>query len=222
MIPKSTLTFLKKLAVNNNKVWFDLHREEYNQAKLNFEELVKNLIDQISKFEDLGILTPKDCLFRINRDVRFSKDKRPYKKNLSAAIAKGGKKNIFGSYYLHIQPGESFLAGGIYSPDTKTLNKFRDYILDRPKKFLSTIEKPAFKKYFGELQGESLVNTPRGYSKDLPLQQFLKMKSLVAIHHFSDETLTSKNLESEIITGCKLLQPYLELIAETQSAELNN
>jgi len=217
MIPKSTLTFLKNLAKNNNKAWFDLHRQEYLDAKSNFEELVQQLIVKISAFEDLGLLTPKDCLFRINRDVRFSYDKSPYKKNLSAAIAKGGKKNIFGSFYLHIQPGESFLAGGIYNPDTKTLNKFRDYILDHPKKFLSTIENPAFQKYFGPLQGESLITIPRGYSKDLPLQQFLKMKSLIAIHHFSDQTLTSKHLQAEIIKGCKILAPYLSLIATTQA-----
>ena len=88
-------------------------------------------------------------------------------------------------------------------------------MLDRPKKFLSTIESPAFKKYFGQLQGESLKNTPRGYSKDLPLQEFLKMKSLIAIHHFSDKEVTSPKFESEIIKGCKLLQPYIAIISET-------
>jgi len=217
MIPQLTLDFLQKLAKNNNKSWFDLHRKEYEQAKLNFEEFVRNLIEKISKFEDLGILTPKDCMFRINRDVRFSHNKRPYKENMSAAIAKGGKKNIFGCYYIHIQPGQSFLAGGLHHPETKTLNKFRDFILDHPKKFTSTIENPSFKKYFGPLQGESLKTTPRGYDKELPFQQFLKMKSLVAFHPLSDKIIISKDLETEIIKGCKLLKPYLEFVAESVS-----
>jgi uncharacterized protein (TIGR02453 family) len=216
MIPESTLHFLRNLAKNNNKTWFDTHRKEYEETKSNFEEFVKKLIDKISYFEDLGVLTPKDCMFRINRDIRFSNNKRPYKENFAAAIAKGGKKNMFGSFYLHIQPGQSFLGGGLYHSDTKTLNKFRDFILDHPKKFLSTIQSPAFKKYFGELKGETLKTAPRGYDKDLPLQQFLKMKSLTAIHNFSDQTVTSKNLESEIFKGCKLLSPYLAFIIETQ------
>ena len=217
MIPKSTLVFLNNLSKNNNKAWFDEHRTEYTQAKQNFEELIEKLIHKISAFEDLGILIPKDCLFRINRDVRFSNNKSPYKNNFGAAIAKGGKKNLFGSYYLHIQPGQSFIGGGLYHPDTKTLNKFRDYILDNPKKFLPIIDQSDFQKYFGPLQGESLINTPRGYSKELPLQQYLKLKSLTAIHHLTDQTLTSKNLESEIIKGCRLLSPYLSLISKTQS-----
>jgi len=212
MIPKSTLDFLKELAKNNNKAWFDEHRKDYEKAKANFEEMVKSLIDQISEFEDLGVLTPKDCMFRINRDVRFSHDKTPYKKNLSAAIAKGGKKNIFGSYYIHIQPGASFLAGGLYGPDTKTLNKFRDYILDNPKKFLATIEGKEFKDYFGTLQGEKLKTIARGYSKDLPMQEFLKMKSLIAFHDLPDKVVTSNKLEEEIVKGCELMAPFIKLI----------
>ena len=216
MITQTTLDFLKKLDKNNNRTWFHAHRPEYEAAKQNFEELVEKLIDKISTFENLGILTPKECLFRINRDIRFSHDKRPYKDNFGAAIAKGGKKNLFGSFYIHLQPGESFVGGGLYHPDTKTLNKFRDYILEHPKKFLAIAENTAFKKYFGPLAGETLKRVPSGYSKDMPLQHYLMMKSLTALHHLPDRTLTSKGLEVEIINGCKLLSLFLALINESQ------
>ena len=134
--------FLSALKKNNNKEWFEANRKEYETSKKWFEELFENLISGISKL-DKGVadLKPKDCLFRINRDVRFGKDKSPYKSNFGAAIAQGGRKSPFGGYYIHIEPGASFIAGGIHMPESEVLKNIRqeiDYNFKDFKKIISS------------------------------------------------------------------------------------
>src|SRR5919199_2897449 len=126
---KPTLDFLGKLKQNNNKAWFDANRARYEEARAQFEDFVQLLIAEINKFDDLGALSAKECIFRINRDIRFSKDKSPYKTNMGASIAPGGKKSTRQSYYVHIAPHDrSFLAGGLYMPTPEQLAKFRQAI----------------------------------------------------------------------------------------------
>ncbi|HZW70528.1 MAG TPA: DUF2461 domain-containing protein, partial [Hanamia sp.] len=130
MIPASTLSFLKSLKKNNNKPWFDANREKYLETRNNFEQFVALLLQKMILFdEDLKELEYKNCLFRINRDVRFSKDKTPYKINFSASFNKGGKKSIYAGYYLHVQPGDnSFIGGGLWRPEPEQLKKVRQEI----------------------------------------------------------------------------------------------
>ena len=135
MFQKSTLSFLKNLAKNNNKVWFDNHRNEYLESKKDFENFISALIKETSKFDsDIKELQIKDCVFRINRDIRFSKNKTPYKTNMGASLDRGGKKSVFAGYYFHMQPGgKSFIAGGIWMPMAPELKKIRqevDYCFD--------------------------------------------------------------------------------------------
>ena len=114
MLQSSTLKFLKNLKKNNNKAWFDAHRKEYEAAKIDFENFIQSVLDKQSKNDrDLKELTAKKCMFRINRDVRFSKDKSPYKTNFGASMSKGGKKSGLAGYYFHLEPGKSFLGGGL-------------------------------------------------------------------------------------------------------------
>lgn len=217
MISPSTLSFLKSLKKNNNKPWFDNNRDKYSAAKNNFEESVASLLQNYSSIdEDLKGLAVKDCCFRINRDIRFSKNKTPYKISLSASFNRGGKKSIFAGYYFHLQPGgKSFVGGGLWRPEPNELKKLRqeiDYCLPEFKKIITAT---SFKKNYGELEREEnqvLVNVPKGYDKENPAADFLKMKSFVAIKNLSDQEVLSPNLEKEIIKSFKALMPLVKFI----------
>ncbi|MGZ5134058.1 MAG: DUF2461 domain-containing protein, partial [Flavitalea sp.] len=134
MLQQSTLTFLKGLAKNNDKSWFESHRKQYEQAKQDFEGFIKIILEKhCKKDEDLKDLEAKKCTFRINRDIRFSKDKSPYKSNFGASMDRGGKKSIYAGYYFHLEPGKSFAGGGLWMPMAPEMKKVRqeiDYCFD--------------------------------------------------------------------------------------------
>jgi uncharacterized protein (TIGR02453 family) len=210
MIEQSTLDFLKKLSKNNNKVWFDKNREAYLKAKQNIEEFTTKLINEIAKFHpEIGTLNPKKCVFRIFRDVRFSKDKSPYKSNMGAYISEGGKAGVKAGYYLHIQPnGKSMLAGGMYHPESKVLNAIRQEIDYNTKEFKSIIQKKSFKNTFGELQGEKLKTVPKGYDKEHPEIELLKFKSYIVWQQIDDKALTQKDFLKKTTATFKELYPF--------------
>ena len=217
MISSSTITFLKALKKNNNKPWFDKNREKYNAAKYNLEEFVALLLQKMVLFdEDMKELTAKNCTFRINRDIRFSKNKTPYKINLSASFNRGGKKSIYGGYYFHLQPGgNSFVGGGLWMPEPENLKKLRqeiDYCFPEFKKIIGAA---AFKKYYGELEKDEkqmLVNVPKGYDKENPAAEYLRMKSYIATKNLSDEEVLSPKLADEVIQSFKALMPLVKFI----------
>jgi uncharacterized protein (TIGR02453 family) len=195
MLQKSTLDFLSKLAKNNHKEWFDKNRPLYEAAKKDMEQFTNALIKEVASFDSsISTLKAKDCTFRINRDVRFSKNKEPYKNNMGAYLSPGGKKSVFAGYYVHIEPsGYSFLAGGIYVPDTATLAKIRqeiDYNTDEFKKIISS---KSFVKTFGEIAGEQVKTAPKGYDKEHPEINLLKYKSYTVSHKIDREIITDKN-----------------------------
>jgi len=211
MLQSATLQFLKDLVQNNNREWFQENRKKYDTAKADLELLVGNLIAEVSKFQDLGNLQVKDCIFRINRDIRFSKNKAPYKSNLSAGIGPGGRSAGKIDYYLHIQPdGQSFLGGGMWDPSTEQLARYRQEIDYNADELKSIIHEETFRKYFPEIHGEVLKTTPKGYPKDHPEIELLKRKELFFTHRFSDKDVTSKDFKENIVTGIKLLKPYCD------------
>jgi uncharacterized protein (TIGR02453 family) len=216
MLQTTTIRFLKDLAKNNNKTWFEEHRLNYEAAKNDFEALVENILKRYSrKDDDLLPLKSKECLFRINRDVRFSKDKSPYKNNMGAWLNRGGKKSIFAGYYLHCQPGQSFVGGGIWMPqpaETKKIRQEIDYSLDE---FKGIVGSKKFSSIYGQLvqTGEyALVNIPKGYEKDNPAAEFLKLKSWIATRPLTDAELTSKELIKIIVDAFDALQPLIKFI----------
>ncbi len=215
MLAPSLIKFLAGLRKNNNKGWFDLHRNEYESEKNNFRSFVQEMIDLIAKFDaSIAVLQPKDCVFRINRDVRFSKDKRPYKNNFAAYFNKRGKKNGGAGYYLHIEPGKSFAAVGIWMPPAEELALIRqeiDYNFDEWKKIISS---STFKKTFGtDVQwGDSLSRPPKGYTADNPAIDFLKQKSFVATVSFTDKELVEKNFTQKVAGIFRTGQPLIEFI----------
>ena len=192
---KQTLTFLSQLAKNNNKDWFDLNREEYQKVKKNVIQTVENIIEELAKFDpEISNQNASACLFRINKDIRFSKDKSPYKLNFGASISPGGRKSTIPGYYLQIQPKASFLAVGTYQPLPDQLYSIRqeiDYNFDEFKKIVS---EKIFKKNFGKLfEEDALKNAPKGFDKDSPSLEFIRNRHFIAVHSFSDKDLLSKD-----------------------------
>jgi len=216
MLQPATLKFLKDLKKNNNKAWFDANRNKYEDAKKDFGEFIQSVIDKHSK-KDITIkeLKAKDCMFRINRDIRFAKDKTPYKTNMGASINRGGKKSIYAGYYFHCEPGESFVGGGIWIPMPAELKKVRQEIDYNLEEFKKIVGSKKFKSVYGELyKGEdvSLVKVPQGFEKDNPAADYLKLKSFLAMKKFTDADIASKDLEKEVLEAFDALQPLVEFI----------
>jgi uncharacterized protein (TIGR02453 family) len=214
MIEKSTIEFLSKLAKNNNKEWFDKNRPTYEIAKGNFKDFIEELILSITK-SDVAIknLQSKDCIFRINRDVRFSKNKSPYKNNFGASISPGGKKSFSAGYYLQIQPGASFIAGGMWQPPAPQINAIRQEIDYNAAEFKKIISATAFKKYFGKLSEEDkLKAVPKGYEKTHPEIELLKYKSYIVVHDLKDADVLSKNFLKNCSDVMKGIQPLNEFL----------
>jgi uncharacterized protein (TIGR02453 family) len=215
----TVLPFLKKLSKNNNKPWFDENRASYISAKSEFESFVQSLISSYGKFDPtVAHLLPKECIFRINRDVRFSKDKSPYKTNFGAFINSGGKKSPLAGYYLHIEPGGSFVGGGLYMPMPDMLAKVRQEIDYNLPEFKSIVSSAVFKKQYKDLhRGEdiSLTRVPKGYEPSNPAAEYLKLKSLIAMRPLSDEEVQSKDLEKTCVAAFKALKPLVEFVNRT-------
>lgn len=210
------LPFLKKLRKNNNKAWFDANRDLYVLAKEQMEHLVNSLVSGFGKYDPtIAHLTAKDCIFRINRDVRFSTDKSPYKTNFGALICAGGKKSPLAGYYIHIQPGAGFVGGGLWMPMPPVLSKVRQEIDYNLEEFNSIVGASSFRKQFGELhRGEeiALSRVPKGYEADNPAAEFLKLKSYIAMRPLSDEEMSSKDLVKTSIRSFRALKPMIDFI----------
>src|SRR5450759_269167 len=188
-IKKSTLDFLDSLKDNNNRDWFIKNRPAYIDAKENFESFVQDIINNIVEFEPiLKGLEVKSCVYRINRDIRFSNDKSPYKSHLGAFIVRGGKKNgdKFAGYYVHIEPEKSIIAGGAYMPPAPWLSAIREKIDEEPDEFVKIINSKDFVKYFGKIEGEKLKKAPKGYPSDHPNIELLKFKSYLIVNEVND------------------------------------
>lgn len=217
MFQASTISFLRELKKNNNKPWFDDNKKKYLSAKTDFEDFVEKIIAITSSFDnDIKNLQVKNCVFRINRDIRFSKDKTPYKTNMGASFNRDGKKSIFAGYYFHFEPGgKSFAGGGLWMPETNELKKLRQEIDYCFWEFKKIVTSPVFKKQYAGLEmneGERLVNVPKGYEKENPAASFLKFKSFVATKNIPDTHLNTPALLKEVETAFKALTPLVKFI----------
>ena len=215
MIQAATLKFLKNLKKNNNRPWFQEHRKQYENVKADFLLLVEKLITGIAAFDKpIGNLEAKNCLFRINRDVRFSKNKDPYKSNLAAYFNKDGKKGIGAGYYLHIEPGRSFVAGGIWMPEPAVLAGIRQEIDYNFTDWKKLIDHKKFRKYFPEAvtSEEVLVRPPKSYDENNPAIEFLKMKSFIVSKPYADGVLVNKNFIKEVTKTFNAMKPLIDFI----------
>lgn len=202
MINPATFQFLSELKLNNDKEWFDANRHVYHELRKDFELFINVVIGEIGNFDkEAAQTTAKASIFRINRDIRFSKDKLPYKTNYGAFIAQGGRKSIHAGYYLHVEPGACFLSGGIYMPSAPVLKSIRTEIYDNTGTFRKIVNAPSFVKHFGkDLWGEQLKTAPKGFPKDFPDLNYLKYKHYSVVKNEPDQLTMKPGFINEVKT----------------------
>lgn len=219
MLQPATLTFLRQLRENNDKTWFDDHRKEYEIAKKDFEAFVDLLLQELVSLEPaLAAQKAKDCTYRIFRDVRFSKDKTPYKSHFGAFFSRGGKKWDGAGYYLHLEPGAIFAGGGLWMPPPPLLKKVRQEIDYSFVEFDKIINGKAFKKLFPQIDGETLQRPPQGYEADNPAIDLLRKKSFTTGHKMTDESLTDKAAVRNVARVFTELRPMIEFLNRAQES----
>src|SRR5687768_17989833 len=210
MLAKETVEFLRKLEKNNDRDWFNANKAEFVAANDNVIAVTGELINRIANFDpSVAGIDPKACVFRIYRDVRFSKDKSPYKTNLGAFIAPGGKKAMSPGYYFHVQPRMFFAAAGKHMPDPSELLKVRQSIASNTTEFRKIVEDKKFKSRFGDLDGERLSKPPKGFEANHPAIEYLKLKSFTVSEEFSGKDAISKDYPTMLAESFKAAYPLV-------------
>lgn len=213
---KTILSFLTELKQNNNREWFQENKSLYEEAKSEFDEFINILIPKIKEFDkDIDVNSAKECTYRIYRDVRFSKNKEPYKTNFGAYISKEGRKSKFAGYYIQIEPELSFAGGGVYCPQPAVLKSIRQDIYSDANKFKEIITDTNFKKIFPEMFGEKLKTAPRGFPKDFEDISLLNYKSYVVVKNLSNKDILSNNFLNKLLDIFKTQKPFNDYINGT-------
>ena len=209
----TTLQFLRKLEKNNNREWFNENKTLYQEAQQDVISFVEKLMEEMADFdEEMGKMEAKKSVFRIYRDTRFSKDKTPYKTNFGAGLGMG-KGNKISGYYLHVEPGKSFLAGGVYKPEPSVLKTIRQEISAFGDEFKAILEQDEFRNYFRGLSVEDkLKKVPQGFEKDDKMAEYLKLKHFIVTHPVSDEQLLSENAVKEFTKIFKAMKPLNDFL----------
>lgn len=214
MLKPQTLDFLRDLAAHNDRDWFQAHRAAYEAARGDVLTLIDRLIERILDFDpSLQGLVAKDCLFRINRDTRFSQDKAPYKTNFGAAMGRGGRRSAFASYYLHIAPAGAFIGGGVYMPPSDQLGAIRRHIDREAASLRAVLADPKFRAVYGDLDREQTLKTaPKGYDKDHPDLDLLRLKSFTAVRTLAATELTAADFLDRAAADCEALSPLIHFL----------
>ena len=210
------LDFLRDLAANNNKDWFHANKSRYQLVRKEFERYIAQLIAGIAAFDDsIKNLQPKDCIFRINRDIRFTHDKSPYKTNFGAFIAPGGRRAGYAGYYFHVEPDNSFAAGGIYRPSANSLKAIRTEIYENTGRFKEIIFDPDFIEQFGSIvTDEKLKTAPKGFPKDFEDIELLNYKDYTVIKPLDEDQLTSEQLTEKVMEAFETVFPLNQFLNE--------
>ncbi len=206
---KDILDFLTELRQHNNRDWFNERKDRFYELRATFLNRVDELIRLISVFdEEISGLEAKDCVYRIYRDTRFSPDKTPYKTFFSAYIAsKGGKKSLRAGYYLHLEPGNCLLGGGVWCPESKLLKELREAVYEHCDEFIEITENPEFKKVYPAFEGEMLKTIPRPFPKDFKYPELLMRKDYVVMGKKQDRFFEDNNWIQKTAADFKVLQP---------------
>lgn len=207
------LNFLSTLEIHNNREWFNENKPLYLEVKDNFEEVVNEIITGVAEFDSsVERLEAKKCIFRIYKDTRFSKDKTPYKTNIGASLVEKGPKTLnHAGYYIHIEPGKSFLAGGVYMTEPKNLKAIREAISSDSETFLKILNKKSFKDVL-ELQGIKLVKVPQEFDKEDPMIDYLKFKQFTVFHPLSDDEVLDQDFVKNTVKVLKEIYPFNQFL----------
>lgn len=221
MLSKESLQFIDDLTLNNNRDWFLDHNKRYETFKADYQNLVAEFLEAMKPLDpSLELLEVKNCTFRINRDIRFSKDKTPYKNHLGVWMSSGVKGANRAGYYIHIGKTESFLAAGCYSPEADDLKKIRKEIAFFYEDLEEIVHEKSFKTIFGSLDTtNSLKNAPKDYEKDHPAIEFLKLKSFVATQKFDYKEATKPNFVKDTVAKLIVLKPLNDFINRALTTE---
>ena len=216
MAREKLIPFLKKLKTNNTKEWFEKNRSDYDTVREELVELVADIVKKLSKTDpSIESTDARKTLFRINRDIRFSKIKVPYKTNMGASISDGGKKSPKAGYYLHLEPGNCFIAGGIWMPEPENLKKIRQEIDYNGKELEKIIKAKEFKTLFETLSDEDkLTRVPKDFNPEHPFAEYLKLKSFIVVHAFDDKLVSDPKLAdycAKVFKGIYPLNKFLNV-----------
>jgi uncharacterized protein (TIGR02453 family) len=207
-IMKKVMDYLAVLQENNNREWFRDNKKRYDECRDIMLFVSDILISEIRKFDpEIPVTSPGDCLFRIYRDVRFSNDKRPYKTHFGSFIARGGRNSERAGYYIHLEPGGSFMGGGIYQPGSAVLKAIRTAIYDQPETFQDIINQPGFRKYFPSVDGEKLKTNPKGFPPEFQHMELLKYKSYVFSSEINSAIFDGDNFIGHVTDAFRMLHP---------------
>ncbi|WP_298286385.1 DUF2461 domain-containing protein [uncultured Lutibacter sp.] len=215
-ISKSTLEFLSKLKENNNRDWFNEYKPKFQIEQNKVKQFYNSIMEQLKTHDDIEQLK----MYRVYRDVRFSKDKTPYKPHFAGSFSRATKK-LRGGYYLRIRPGESFLAGGFWQPNKEDLLRIRKEFEMDSQEIREIMNDKNFRNFFGKLQGDSLKTAPRGFDKSHPDLDLIRMKQFIVVRNFSDEEVLASNFLEEIDQSYKAMRPYFNYMSEILTTDLN-
>jgi len=208
-------TFLKEIAQHNDREWFHAHQPEYKAARASYEAYVQEMILRIAAFDpSVAYQTPKTCIYRFARDTRFSNDKSPYKRHFGAFVCSHGRKSYRGGYYLHLEPGNSLIAGGSWCPPAPLLKHIREMIVDDIDHFRSIVEAPDFHALF-PVVGEDLVKTtPKGFPKDFPYPEYLRPRLYTVWHPIPDTLVSEPDSQDRIEQMFRTMAPLNAFLNE--------
>lgn len=219
-IPKSVFDFLKKLKKNNNRDWFNANKEEYLKQHEFMIEFADSLLSEMQKHDHIETPTGKKSLHRIYRDIRFSSDKTPYNTNFSGGF-KRATSALRGGYYFHIEPGNSFVGGGFWGPNAEDLKRIREDIAINGDELKAILKSKKFKSAFGQLWGESLKTAPKGFDKEHPHMDIIKMKQFLISKSFTDEEVLSKNFHLKMNAAFKEMRPFFDYMSLALTTDSN-
>lgn len=220
LIEKDTFNFLKNLKENNNKDWFDANKSDYLKQQEVMISFADELLQRLNLHDVIETISGKKSLHRIYRDTRFSKEKIPYKNNWSGGFTRATKERR-GGYYFHIEPGNTFVAGGFFGPNAEDLKRVRDDISRDSSELRAILKSKEFKNTFGELQGEQLKTTPKGFNADDKAIDLLRFKQFLLIKKFTDKEVLAPKFIDEVNATFKNMLPFFDYMSEVLTTDGN-
>jgi|TARA_R110000868_G_scaffold32185_3_gene117382 uncharacterized protein (TIGR02453 family) len=216
ILTQEVFNFLKDLEKNNNRDWFEKNKVAFKKQEKAVKGFLNTVLDKLKAHDEIEKLK----MFRIYRDVRFSKDKTPYKSHLAGSFTRAGAK-LRGGYYVHIKSGDSFIATGFWEPNKEDLFRIRKELELDAEEFRSVINAPKFKKIWGEIQGDELKTAPKGFDKEHQDIDLIKMKQFIFIRKFTDKEVLSADFADKIDESFKAIRPYFDLMSDILTTDLN-
>ena len=219
-IPASVFSFLEELKENNNREWFQLNKERYHEQHRFVVQFADDLLVKMKQVDNIETVNGKKSIFRINKDVRFSKDKSPYKTNIGGAFTRATKE-LRGGYYFHIEPGNCFLGGGFWGPSPDDLKHIRMQIAADPEPLQAILNAKEFISLFGKLEGEQLKTAPKGFDKEHPAIQLINYKQFLLVKRFTDKQVQSGKYLETLFTTFQAMRPFFDYMSEILTTDLN-